>query len=562
MDINWKSKTVKLDEYTINLNEVRSVQKINIIFDNDCNVIFLVVKIGQNKWDFYYSDLDGYEQLIQKIVSEESKVSKILKKYENSDDEMHSLWKLLTCTAVKTFELDEFDYFKKLGFSYESDYIDDDIIYNNEIYAKYIDSISEAYDCLVSILPENIEITRKLAEKQEKKKQEQKEKEHKIRLKKEYTNRVNKVSSILEPADSDYYVLLQNANLQSELQAIIDEIKYWDGGVELEVIDEKWCTQRRTILERKIEILNKVHREKLIQKLENEYGIIEELKIKLLKNINGFSFNDALSFFQYSQELINRKKKDSFKGDLTAYDKYIEFYENASIFISNYLSEINECKSKYVLIPRNKVDASMMYMYNANTIEEVYELNQEKDYFNNRSLGEKGEAEVNYALKWLVGDYIKFDRTPSGKYGQYAIILNNTKFIDEPQEFDHIVVGPQGIFNIETKNYAGKLIIDTNGNWIRIKSDGSEIGERNPMQQIRRNEAVLKSIVGEDIPIISILVMANPKIIIEGVENFSIPLLKSDRLEEYISTYKNDKAYTKSEIKTIHDKIEQYRVSK
>ena len=88
------------------------------------------------------------------------------------------------------------------------------------------------------------------------------------------------------------------------------------------------------------------------------------------------------------------------------------------------------------------------------------------------------------------------------------------------------------------------------------------MNHRNPIQQVRRHEAVLKSIVGEDVPIISVLVMANPKMIIDGVENFSIPLLKSDRLEEFISTYKNEKSYTKSEMTAIYEKLEQYRVSK
>lgn len=553
--IDWESENINLNKYTININRVRSVQKINIIFDNDCNVIFLVVKIGQNKWDFYYSDLDGYEQLIQKIASQKTKVSKILKKYENSYDEMYSLWKVLTCTAVKTFKLDMFMYFRELGYSYQSDYIDEHIIFSRKKYVKYISSISEAYDCLVSILPENIEETRKLA------------KEENIRkLVKEYADKQREINSISEPLNSDYYISIQDNGLYQELKMRINEIKYWSKGIELQVADETWCRQRIDVLEQQIKVIKKVYEERLIQKLEDQHGTVKELKTELLKIINGLPFNDALSLFERyrdtSQELIDKKKNDLFKGDFTSYDRYIEFYQHASIFVSNYLNEINKYKSKRVLIPRSKIDSSMMYMYNANTVEEAYELKQEKNYLENRSFGEKGEAEVNYALKWLVGDYIKFDRTPSGKYGQYSIILNNKKFIDEPQEFDHIVVGPQGIFNIETKNYAGKLIIDTNGNWIRIKSDGSEIGERNPMQQIRRHEAVLKSIVGEDIPIISILVMANPKIIIEGVENFSIPLLKSDRLEEYISTYKNDKAYTKSEIKIIYDKIEQYRVSK
>lgn len=183
------------------------------------------------------------------------------------------------------------------------------------------------------------------------------------------------------------------------------------------------------------------------------------------------------------------------------------------------------------------------------------------DYMNSRKMGERGEQEVEYALKWLVGDYIKIEKTASGKYGLPAIVLNNPQLIDEPQEFDHIVIGYQGVFNIETKNYSGKLIVDKNGNWIREK-DGKQVGERNPLQQVRRHEAVLKSIVGDNVPVTSVLVMAHPTTIIEGVENCVIPLVKSDLLGEYITNYQSSRTLTADEMNEVRDLIEKYRVSK
>ena len=45
------------------------------------------------------------------------------------------------------------------------------------------------------------------------------------------------------------------------------------------------------------------------------------------------------------------------------------------------------------------------------------------------------------------------------KYRDNIILLENPVFSDESQEFDHIVVvGPQRIFNIETKNCSGKTL--------------------------------------------------------------------------------------------------------
>ncbi len=588
MEIDWESNKVNLDGRTLEIKEIRSVKKIDVRFDYHVMITFLCVQVDFNKWEFYYDDLHAYEKFIKLIVTEKRVTSKFLKKYEDTYNEMHALWKALVCTAIDAFRLDAGRYMREVGFDSTSDYIDVPTMVDLDslelgslikIYrqADQISSISDAYNCLISVLPENIETTRKLAQEKRKKREEEKkrieeerrekrEEEKRRRLINEYTDRKNEIDGTLELTDTDYCLLLQSIDLKQEIQGIARELKYWENGINLGVADREWCESRIKTLTHKAEIVNRAYEKKLSGKLEDFYGTIENLKTGLLKRINGLDFNGALSFFhQYrdvERELENEKNGDVFKDALKPYDRYIEFYRNAGIFVSNYLNEINKYKSRRAAIPQSKINAALIYMYNAHTVEEAYELKKQKDYLENRSFGEKGEAEVEYALKWLVGNYIKVERTPCGKYGTQAIVLNNKELIDEPQEFDHIVIGPQGIFNIETKNYSGKLIIDSNGNWIRVKADGSKTGERNPIQQLRRHEMVLKSIMGEDIPIISVLVMANPKMIIEGVENFSIPLIKADRLEEYISTYKNDKSYTKAEITEISDKLEQYRVSK
>lgn len=263
--------------------------------------------------------------------------------------------------------------------------------------------------------------------------------------------------------------------------------------------------------------------------------------------------------FEYVKRVVSNEKLEEIKE---AFADYLEFYQNAAVFVSDYLNEINRKKDARKEIPQEDLDRALMYFYNTDSPEEAREAVKEKKYRESRKYGEKGEAEVDYALKWLVGDYIKLKKDASGKYGTKAIVLNNKNFVDEPQEFDHIVIGPQGVFNIETKNYTGKIIIDRDGNWIREESDGKRTGERNPVQQSRRHEAVLRSIVGDDVPIISILVIANPKAIIQGAENSKVKLLKSDVLEERIANYKGSVSYTKEKIQELADEIEKYRVSK
>ena len=108
--------------------------------------------------------------------------------------------------------------------------------------------------------------------------------------------------------------------------------------------------------------------------------------------------------------------------------------------------------------------------------------------------------------------------------------------MDEKQEYDHLIISNKGIFNVETKNYTGKLIIDKYGNWIRKKKDLEE-GVKNPIQQIRQHEKMLRSFLEKECNIISIICIANDKAIIEGVENCVIPIVKSDMLVEFIEKW-------------------------
>ena len=99
-----------------------------------------------------------------------------------------------------------------------------------------------------------------------------------------------------------------------------------------------------------------------------------------------------------------------------------------------------------------------------------------------------------------------------------------------------MIVSGKGVFNIETKNFTGKLVVDNVGNWIR-KKDGDEEGVKNPLQQVRQHEKLLASFLPKGCRIISILCIANDKAIIEGSEHCPIPIVKSDLLVEFIENW-------------------------
>ena len=149
-----------------------------------------------------------------------------------------------------------------------------------------------------------------------------------------------------------------------------------------------------------------------------------------------------------------------------------------------------------------------------------------------------------------------------GKYSDNIILLENPSFCDEAQEFDHLVIGPQGIFNIETKNSAGKLAIDKAGNWLRLKKGETEwVAEENPAQQVFRHRVLLQSIVGYQIPIIDVICLSHPSILIAGQENSRIPVIKKDLLADFIVNYR-PAVLTSDHVALLEHQINNCKISK
>lgn len=124
------------------------------------------------------------------------------------------------------------------------------------------------------------------------------------------------------------------------------------------------------------------------------------------------------------------------------------------------------------------------------------------------------------------------------------------------------MIGPQGIFNIETKNYAGKLAIDKAGNWLRLKKGETElVAEENPAQQVFRHRVLLQSIVGYQIPIIDVICLSHPSILIAGQENSRIPVIKKDLLADFIVNYR-PAVLTSDHVALLEHQINNCKISK
>jgi len=162
----------------------------------------------------------------------------------------------------------------------------------------------------------------------------------------------------------------------------------------------------------------------------------------------------------------------------------------------------------------------------------------------------------------------------SGKLGETKVINTLESFCEHNhsyehfhnillkyQEFDSLLVGEKGIFNIEVKNYSGEktvINIDSEGNWFKEKY-GKKTAIKNPLEQVHRHHQVLESIFHDRYPITDILVIANSDNTIIGSKNTPLNLIKLDALPAFISNYKTRRKLTNTEIDEIIETIHEYK---
>ncbi len=157
--------------------------------------------------------------------------------------------------------------------------------------------------------------------------------------------------------------------------------------------------------------------------------------------------------------------------------------------------------------------------------------------------GDRGELKVQQVLSNL--------ENPKSRYRVY----HNIKLGPDDEhtnEYDTLVVGPNGIFHIETKNYGGErggiIDVDSNGNWILHKKSGYSKIITNPAGQLDSHEyrlqGFLKKVVGvRNLPTQGIVVLSCDNITVrynKKLEN-ELTVLGRHELVGYIKNYKSGK---------------------
>lgn len=194
------------------------------------------------------------------------------------------------------------------------------------------------------------------------------------------------------------------------------------------------------------------------------------------------------------------------------------------------------------------------------------EQEQEERERKARELGEAGEKEVNYKLKWWLAEHSAYRSVAAdcvSKYSGGCIRIAAWDYMKEPQEIDHLLVGPAGVIHIETKNYVGTIRVDDTNYWDRdMRNAGHFTTTESPAFQVKRHAALLSKIVGEDVPVCGIICLANPNVKLQDADNSEIPVVKLGELPELLDALDKSTAspLTAQKVTEMIGKIEKAKV--
>jgi len=143
--------------------------------------------------------------------------------------------------------------------------------------------------------------------------------------------------------------------------------------------------------------------------------------------------------------------------------------------------------------------------------------------YSNYKRGLKGEEAVIEALSCLSDDYY---------------LINDVKLPNLRGNIDHILLGPNGIFVIETKNYSGTIECDGDS-WKRIVGE-KEYEIPSPSKQVKRNAMALKRALEYVLErkisqVEEVVVFTNPDVIIL-FSNPTVTVLSVEKLCDYVKS--------------------------
>jgi hypothetical protein len=131
------------------------------------------------------------------------------------------------------------------------------------------------------------------------------------------------------------------------------------------------------------------------------------------------------------------------------------------------------------------------------------------------------------------------------KFNADYTLINSLYLEDHQGDIDHVLLAPNGIFVLETKNWSGKIVC--NGDlWKRVgKPDRGS-----PSRQVQRNAAKIKHMIdlmtdfrGSDVWVEGIVVFTNQHASFD-LRNVTVAIVELKNLTEYIATRQTDRSYS------------------
>jgi hypothetical protein len=140
-------------------------------------------------------------------------------------------------------------------------------------------------------------------------------------------------------------------------------------------------------------------------------------------------------------------------------------------------------------------------------------------------------------------------------------LLNDLYLRDGGGDIDHIVLGPNGVFVLETKNWSGN--ISCNGDeWQRV---GKKNFSGSPSRQVKRNASKIKQIIDNNsnlrmlgVWVEGIVVFTNNHAALH-VNNSTVQILKISQLPSYITGYRSSHSISREQLEAIGKAIAQQK---
>lgn len=117
------------------------------------------------------------------------------------------------------------------------------------------------------------------------------------------------------------------------------------------------------------------------------------------------------------------------------------------------------------------------------------------------------------------------------------------------QEFDHVILGPNGIFHVESKNWSGQIHLSDHGVRRSVKGDFHD-----PVEQMYRHHTLLEGLLrdnGVTPDLVGILCFTNRNAELQGRLSAFLPL-RIDQLVSAIANHVTTRPLTDQDISRIH----------